>query len=154
MSSKKQLTEQKLYDALKRLLDGNPTNVKSSGKITLNKVNNEARLGNSYVHKFPEFVTYANDVIAEYNNNLSSQHPTIHSSNDESYLENDKLRDERNRERRLKERYRIERDDAIQARIELEKLNNTLMFRLYELQEKLDMNNKLSNVSFIRKNQK
>lgn len=58
-----------LVNAFQRLLDGKPLNVKATGKLTLNRINNEAQLGNSYVHKFKEFVAYAKPVIDEYNLN-------------------------------------------------------------------------------------
>lgn len=49
----------------------------------------------------------------------------------------DKLKSEKNKEQRLKEKYRHERDDARKVQSELEVINNTLMFRLYELQEEV-----------------
>lgn len=58
-----------LVNAFQRLLDGKPLHVKATGKLTLNRINNDAQLVNSYVHKFKEFVAYAKPVIEEYNLN-------------------------------------------------------------------------------------
>ncbi|MCV6039105.1 hypothetical protein OFP00_39095, partial [Escherichia coli] len=44
---------------------------------------------------------------------------------------------ELNREKELKEEYRRERDEALAINTELETLNKSLMFRIYELQEQL-----------------
>ena len=51
--------------------------------------------------------------------------------------EREKWRIELQREKRLKEQYRKQRDDARKAQAELHKLNGTLTFRLYELQEEI-----------------
>ena len=47
MVDKRQVTESKLKEALKRLIAGEPIRTKSTGRITLNKINKEAGLGNS-----------------------------------------------------------------------------------------------------------
>ncbi|EDM67230.1 hypothetical protein PE36_22620, partial [Moritella sp. PE36] len=55
--------------------------------------------------------------------------------------EAESFRVELNRVNRLKDRYRQERGDARKAQKELEALNNTLMYRLFELQEELRIKN-------------
>lgn len=137
MSRDRNLTESKLHEALNRLLRGQPKRVKFKGKLTLNKVNNEAGLGNSYVHKFPDFVEYAKPVIEDYNNNWQQSMEEGISVDEVPVSELDKLKSEKLREKSLKEKYKQERDDAVKAKVELEAVNNTLMFRLYELQEEL-----------------
>ena len=52
--SKKKITEARLREAINRLIEGKPEKVKPSGKITLNRINNEAGLSASYIHKFPD----------------------------------------------------------------------------------------------------
>lgn len=130
MANSKQVTEGRLRNALQRLLDGNHTRVKATGKLSLNKINNEAGLGHSYIHKFVDFVeNEANPKIKAYNDKLESP-----SQQTENVSEIDKLKAELKRERALKEQYRKERDDSRSALVEVETLNSTLMFRLHELQ--------------------
>jgi len=137
MARSRDLTEARLREALQRLLDGRPVRTKISGSITPNKINNEAGLGNSYIYKFPDFLDYAKPIIEKHNEvkNKAMEGKVVLS---EIVLsEKEKFRIELQREKRLKERYRQERDDSRKAKNELESLNNTLMFRLYELQEEL-----------------
>lgn len=144
MSGDRSLTEARLHEALDRLLKGNPRHVKASGKLTLNKVNNEAKLGNSYVHKFPEFVSYAKPLIDEYNLNRDKAITTgLDVEIGAPLSEIDKLKAEIKRERALKVKYRKERDNAIEARKQLEAKYSELMFRAYELQEELQSSNQV-----------
>ena len=136
-------TEQRLEDALNRLLENKPEHVKRGGRITLNKINNEAGLGNSYIHKFPDFVKRVKPIIEEYNSNPNK--PTsgsISTPTDDDEVA--KLKLQLKKERELKVQYRNERDEAITAQKELEKHNSALMFRLFELQEEVRANNIVS----------
>lgn len=126
-----------LKSALKRLLEGNPIRVKQTGKLTLNKINREAGLSHSHIHKFKDFVEQITPDIEAFNSAKLEQ------LNDEYGIETsilsdiDRLRKERDNEKRLKEKYKAERDDAVEAQKFLEETNSTLLFRLYELQQKL-----------------
>lgn len=134
----KELTESRLHAALNRLLEGKPVRVKSTGKLTLNKINNEAGLGNSYIHKFTDFLEYANPIIEEHNVNREKAMATGLGIDVEVPLsELDRLRSELARERKLKDRYRLERDNAIAARKILEAEHANLMFRALEMQEEI-----------------
>ncbi|EOI8018416.1 hypothetical protein ACMVZR_003797 [Vibrio parahaemolyticus] len=128
-----------LKKALERLLAGNPVRTKAKGQLTLNKINNEADLEQSYIHKFKDFVeNVANPAIEKYNGSLGySEQSEQMTSGSKDMSELDKLRAELNRERELKVEYRRERDEAIAINTELETLNKSLMFRVYELQEQL-----------------
>lgn len=132
--SSRAVTEARLEEALKRLLNGAPVRIKKGGKLTLNKVNKEAGLGHSYVHKFPEFVARATPQIDEYNK-YAHKIETGMELDDSSLDEVSRLKLQLKKEKRLKEQYRTERDNAIVIQKELETLNSTLMFRVYELQE-------------------
>ena len=136
MTYNREETKSRLYEALERLLKNQPKRVKIKGKLTLNMINNEAGLGNSYVHKFPDFVVYAKPVIDNHNKNrlIVTEAPSLDKA---MFSEVDKLRLEKIREERLKVKYRQERNDAIKVKVELETMNNTLMFRLFELQKEL-----------------
>lgn len=66
----RKVTEGRLRSALHRLLDGKPERVKRFGKLSLNRINNEAGLGHSYIHKFEDFVkNEAIPAIEEFNKN-------------------------------------------------------------------------------------
>ncbi|MCG9749876.1 hypothetical protein L1D54_05265 [Vibrio brasiliensis] len=131
---------ERLQDALERLLEGKPERVKAAGRLTLNKINREAGLGQSYIHKFKTFVNeVANPAIEEYNRNLNCPN-TKDLSTSPALLELnivDKLKADLKREENLKVRYRKERDELNAQLKELESLNNTLMYRVYELQQDL-----------------
>ncbi|PKH88369.1 hypothetical protein [Colwellia sp. Bg11-28] len=142
------LTESRLNEALERLLKGQPRYVKATGKLTLNKVNNEAKLGNSYIHKFPKFLAQAKPLIDEYNLNRDK---SIVTGLDVGtpLSEMDGLKAALIRERKLKEKYRLERDNAIKARKLLEAQLSKLAYRVYELQEN-QLNNEIVVTQFKR----
>ncbi|WP_434938100.1 hypothetical protein ACRWQN_12665 [Shewanella sp. HL-SH8] len=135
MSRDKQITEARLHEALKRLLDGQGRHVKPKGRLTLNKVNIEAQLGNSYVHKFPDFVVHAKTLIEQFNHNReNSMMIGLDIEMGMQVSEIDKLKSELNRERTLKDKYRRERDNAIKARSLLEQSYSELVKRVVDLQ--------------------
>ncbi|MEZ8361515.1 hypothetical protein AB6C94_10050 [Vibrio splendidus] len=130
---------EKLQKALCRLQNGKPLRTKTKGQLTLNKINNEAGLGRSYIHKFKEFVEkVANPAIEKYNDKLDESEQSEQIASElEDISEINKLRAELNREKELKVEYRRERDEAIAINSELETLNKSLMFRVFELQDQL-----------------
>jgi len=135
----KDITEARLNNALARLLKGQPERVKKQGKLSLNRINNEAGLGHSYIHKFKDFVDdIANPAIEKFNKEYD---PNTSENDDEPSSDVEKLQKKLKKEIALKTKYRKERDEAIMIQKELETLNSTLMFRVYELQEKLRSNN-------------
>lgn len=131
--------EEKLHKALTRLQNGKPLRTKAKGRLTLNKINNEAGLGRSYIHKFKEFVdNVANPAIEAYNEILDTPKSSeIDKASTENMSEIDRLKDELRKQIELKEGYRTERDEALATNDELEVLNKSLMFRVYELQQEL-----------------
>lgn len=148
----RELTEGRLRAALQRLLDGKPKRLTKVGKLSLNKINKEAGLGHSYIHKFEDFVeNEANPAIAEYNKNYDPLAEQLKSGTTENLSNTEKLRAKLKKEIALKEQYRKERDDSNAARKLLEKQISTLMFRVYEQQEELRHSNV---VSLSGKNQK
>ncbi|WHT04836.1 hypothetical protein [Vibrio parahaemolyticus] len=128
---------ERFQSALDRLLDGKPERVKASGRLTLNKINREAGFGQSYIHKFKKFIEVtANPAIEKYNRELDNpQSPQKETSEQGDMSEIDKLRAELEREKELKDKYRKELNDVKKINKELETLNKSLMFRVYELQE-------------------
>ncbi len=135
--SKKQITEARLRAAINRLLEGKPEKVKPSGKITLNRINNEAGLSASYIHKFPEFVKEAKASIA----NFAKEHGNTYIESlvehqvDESEVE--KLKKKLKTEKRLKETYKEQRDTFKAIADKIVEKEASLYFRIYELQEEI-----------------
>lgn len=127
-----------LVNAFQRLLDGKPLHVKATGRLTLNRINNEAQLGNSYVHKFKEFVTYAKPVIDEYNlNRDKAMTRGLDIELGVPLSELDRLKHQLKKANELKAKYRIQRNNAIEARKQLEAENARLRFRVFDLQQEL-----------------
>jgi hypothetical protein len=133
-------TEIKFREALNRLLAGEPIRTKSTGKLTFNKINNEAGAGHSYINKAcfkslreEEFQTQ----IERYNNvKFDAMEggvilPELNLSTE------DALRRDLKREIGLKVRYKKERDDARKYSKLDESERNTLLFRIHDLQEQL-----------------
>lgn len=138
----KELTEGRLRAALQRLLDGKPERLTKVGKLSLNKVNKEAGLGHSYIHKFEDFVkNEAQPAIEEFNKNYAPLAEHLKAGSMQDLSEMDRLRSKLKKEIRLKEQYRKERDEAKQVNKKLEQQNSSLIFRVYELQEDLRRNN-------------
>ncbi|MFQ3249265.1 MAG: hypothetical protein ACI9O6_001069 [Glaciecola sp.] len=133
----KELTEGRLREALHRLLEGKPQRLKKVGKLSLNKINNEAGLGHSYIHKFPDFVRdVANPAIKKYNENYDPQVAELLSEKVE-LSDTEKFRVKLKKEKGLKDDYRSELNEVKAMNKALEELNSSLMFRIYDLQEEL-----------------
>mgnify|MGYP000055941222 CR=1 FL=1 len=130
--------ETMLVNALKRLVSGEAIRVKPVGRLTLNRINKEAGLGNSYIHKFKGFVEYVKPVIEKYN--LKQEQAISTGSGIEiapPSSELDSLKAKLKRTEELKHKYRIERDNAVAAKKLLEQQNSELRFRIYDIQEEL-----------------
>jgi len=131
-----------LVNAFQRLLDGKPLSVKQTGKLTLNRINREAQLGNSYIHKFKELVEYAKPIIDEYNlNRVKAMTTGLNIEIDTPLSEIDKLKSELRKSIALKDKYRIDKENAVKARKDLEAENSRLLFRVFELQQELQETN-------------
>ncbi len=127
-----------LVNAFQRLLDGKPLHVKATGKLTLNRINKEAQFGNSYVHKFKAFVAYAKPVIDEYNLNRDKAMTTgLDIELDVPLSKLDRLKHELKKANELKDKYRVQRNNAVEARKQLETENARLRFRVFDLQQEL-----------------
>ena len=137
----RELTVARLEAALQRLLDVIPQRVKNAGKLSLNRINNEAGLGHSYIHKFEIFVRdVANPAIEKFNKEYDPEQFDFE-SDEVKLTEIQIFKAKLKKEKELKEKYRHQRDEAADRAKELEKLNSTLMFRVYELQDELRLKN-------------
>ena len=122
----------RLRAALERLISGKPQNVSPSGKLTLNKINNEAGLGNSYIHKFKDFIeNEANPAIESFNANYDPVKAKL-LQNKQNLTEKEKHKARMKKEVKLKEQYRQERDDIKTINKELEKQIRSFIMRQYE----------------------
>jgi|TARA_Y100001951_G_scaffold105350_1_gene122200 hypothetical protein len=136
--SRREITLGRLRAALQRLLDGKPERIEKVGRLSLNKINNEANLGHSYIHKFEDFVrNEAAPAIEEYNRTVNPLTEKLNSEKHIGLQEIEKIRAKLKKEIALKERYRKERDDAKNINKILEQKNSSLIFRLYEIQDEL-----------------
>lgn len=131
-------TEERLEDALRRLLTNTPLIVKASGKLSLNKINNEAGLGHSYVHKFKEFVERAKPQIEKYNHERDKALAAgLDIEIQAPISEVDKLKGQLKKAQNLRDMYRLERNNAIEARKFLEEQLAEMTHRTYMLQEEI-----------------
>ena len=144
--SSREITKGRLRAALQRVLEGQPQNVKKHGKLTLNKINNEARLGRSYIHKFKDFIEEeANPAIESFNKAYDPVAAKALAESEEGELTNEvKLKRELKAQERLKKEYKEERDELKVINQMLEEQNSSLMFRIYELQQELAVDNVVS----------
>lgn len=133
MAQSKEITEGRLHQALNRLLKGEATRVKQTGKLTLNKINNEAGLGHSYIHKFESFVEYANPIIKKFNDERGDA-AYIPPMQSENLSEIERLKLDLKHEKKLKNEYRLDKID-LQKRFDiLEEKYESLVFQLFKLQ--------------------
>lgn len=133
-------TEGRLVNAFQRLVDRKPLRTKASGILSLNKINVEASLGNSYVHKFKDFVKYAKPIIQQYNKDREKAIEsgiTIEVESKEPVSEVDSLKAKLEKSNKLKADYRAQLENSIKARKLLETENSRLMFRVFELQQEI-----------------
>ena len=149
MTNKKEITEGRLKAALDRILEGKPQRIELKGKLTLNKINNEAGLSNSYIHKFKGFIEYAEPIIKNYNQGNSGLFGCSVIINNEKLSELELCKINLAKEIKLKEKYRQNAKDKEFMLKSLTKKYNSLLFRILELQEELDLNNlnKVKNIN-------
>ncbi|MEH0689695.1 hypothetical protein H4F17_11545 [Vibrio cholerae] len=137
-------------EALKRLLSGTPEKVKTEGGITLNRINNEAGYKRSYIHKFKPFISkVVKPAQKQYNLGLemlqdleARSDKVVNTLSDEdaptlsiAVTSKDSWKDKCKNEERLKQKYYNKMNDYKDQIKRLETINNTLMYRVYELQE-------------------
>jgi hypothetical protein len=125
-------TEDKLESALTRLLEGKPQRTKSDGKVNMLRINNEAGLSKGGINYYGEFKKRAEVRIALHKKNQIHEQIAEEMSHEETKIE--KLKHERNTEKRLKLKYKEDRDNQKILTDEVIKENASLVNRLYELE--------------------
>ena len=71
MKEKSEITLQLLNEALDRLLSGSPVNTKLDGKISIKRINDEAKLSRGTIYYYKDFVELAKEKIQEHKNNVT-----------------------------------------------------------------------------------
>ncbi|WP_324015090.1 hypothetical protein [Aeromonas hydrophila] len=135
MSIKSQATEQRLRDALKRLLEGTPERTKADNKINLSRINREAGCSHGLIYSYPLFISDAKIEITKHKNKLQQNlfQNNIYKDSDKI----SKLKSERIKQEQLKCDYRNQRDHLQSLSDAAVKRENELLFRCFELQIEL-----------------
>lgn len=121
----------RLKEALNRLLDGRPERTKNDGRINISRINAEAGFSTGAIYHHREFVEEAKEIISIRNNRQSNDLPKETSSQIQ------KLRLQRDNEKRLKEGYRSQRDKIKLFCDKVVAKNASLEFALFEALEKI-----------------
>ena len=125
------VTEEKLNQALDRLLQGVPQNTKPDGKINLKRINDEAKLSSGSIYYYKEFLEKARKIIAD-----------LKFSNNKHYSPNKgeiaRLRSEREKQKELKVKYRDQRDAMKSFADGVVNENAKLNFALFETITKIE----------------
>ena len=131
--SKSETTLVILEEALERLLSGTPINTRPGARLSINCLAKEAGLGSGsiYYEEYAEFREKAKKAFAEHKPGGSQ--PTGRRGT----LSEQTLRADRDNEKRLKEEYRAERDEARQEKALMASQLVRTEHELYELQLKL-----------------
>ncbi|TVP14811.1 MULTISPECIES: hypothetical protein [Shewanella] len=134
--SKTQITEQRLRNALRRLLDGQPERTKADGKISLLRINKEAGCSQGLIYKYPEVIADARVAIKHHIAKQKSQVGL--ESQSAGVAKEARLRAERDKQAELKHRYREQRDNFQALADDTVKRESALLFRCHELQLELN----------------
>ncbi|MGE6416208.1 hypothetical protein ACQKDY_00535 [Alteromonas macleodii] len=124
---KKEETLQFLEDALDRLVRGKPINTPNDGRISINRIREEARLGSGSVYYYKDFIAKAKKVIEENKTTLREGAQVSELSDIQ------RLRKERDKERELKKKYKDELDEANASVLKAMAENVRTEHELYEL---------------------
>ncbi|MGQ7263570.1 hypothetical protein [Vreelandella sp. V005] len=131
-SERGEITKQRLEDALQRLIDGNPERTPNDGKLNLSRINKEAGLSSGGIYYYSDFVEKARKEI----NSLKTKNASL--TYKAGKISIDRLRAQRDKERELKERYRLQRDDIKKFCDQVIARNANLEFSLYEALEEIE----------------
>lgn len=143
-SERGEITKQRLEDALQRLIDGKPEKTPDDGKLNLSRINKEAGLSSGGIYYYSEFVDKARNEIVKFKAKKSNSTFTA------GKISLDRLRAQRDKERELKERYRLQRDEIKKFCDQVIARNANLEFSLYEALEEIDaLQNELNKVKIV-----
>ena len=123
----------RLEQALNRLIEGAPVRTKPDGRISLKRINDEAGLSSGGIYYYSSFVELANQTIQ------SSKQKVIDGKHILTKRSEQKLREQRNKEKQLKERYKAQRDQIKTFSDTVIAHNAQLEFTLFEALEKISL---------------
>jgi hypothetical protein len=135
MTTSNNMTEQRLQDALSRLLEGKPVNTRLDGRISIKRINDEAGLTHGAIYYYKDFICKAKVEIELFKKSKKSS--DILDNAVESLPETKKLRRERDNEKRLKNEYREQVGNLKHLSDEVVKVNVSLAFRVLELENEI-----------------
>lgn len=132
LSEKGKVTKIRLEQALERLLEGKPERTPNDGRLSLSRINKEAGLSSGGIYYYDDFVQKARKLLHERKqDNSISPVPSGKASVG-------KIRDQRDKERELKERYRAQRDSIKEFCDQVMAKNAQLEFALFEALDKIE----------------
>ena len=140
MNVRTQTTEQRLRNALQRLLDGRPERTKADSKISLSRINKEAGCSHGLIYKYPGVISEAKVAIEQHK--VNQQRSSILENLSTSSNREARLKAERDKQEKLKRDYRDQRDNLQVLADSAVKRENELLFRCHELQLELNFINK------------
>lgn len=120
----------RLESALQRLLDGKPERTNANGKLNIHRINEEAGLSSGAIYYYKDFVAKVRAIISE-------QCDPTKSSNYNPKISVQNLRQQRDEEKRLKEKYRSQRDEIKSFCDKVVAQNANLEFALFEASERI-----------------
>jgi hypothetical protein len=123
----------RLEQALERLIDGKPLKTKADGRISLKRINDEAGLSSGGIYYYSAFVEKANGIIE------TAKRKVVNGKRYQYKQFEQKLRDQRDKERQLKEHYRAQRDQIKLFSDQIVAHNAQLEFTLFEALEKVSL---------------
>jgi len=131
-----EVTRKKLIDALKRLVDGDPERLIGKYKINVKAVQEEAGLSLGSAYRYPDVM----DTIALAKQTETKKSGNVRKRSISTDLE--RLKEEKSKEKRLKDKYRQELDVASQR---LDKayaeqtMQLTAMFNFLDIEDKIKL---------------
>ncbi|BBS86625.1 hypothetical protein [Aeromonas media] len=131
MNARAQTTEQRLRNALQRLLDGRPERTKADSKISLSRINKEAGCSHGLIYKYPEVISEAKLAIEQHKTN--QQRSSIQENRSAGSSRETRLKADRDKQEKLKCDYRAQRDNLQVLADNAVKRENELLFRCHEL---------------------
>lgn len=141
MKEKSEITLQLLNEALDRLLGGTPINTKPDGKISIKRINDEAKLSRGAIYYYKDFVELAKGRIQEHKGNAETGKLVA--------TKEEKLRNQRDNEKRLKKDYYEQVSTLSDLNDAMVAANAALAYRCMVLEDEI---NALTNgkISFIK----
>lgn len=130
MNERSELTLQRLEAALQRLLSGQPERTPNDGRINISRINKEAGLSDGAVYYYKSFIEKAQRSIEEFTRD-NSDRPVV------KKVSLEQIRKQRDEEKRLKEKYRAQRDEIKMFCDQVVAKNANLEFSLFEALERI-----------------